>query len=170
MSEYIRTTRECPLSQLRPELRQALRDYFKEHKLNDPSTETLLCCETTSEKKSTGKLVAWLSDKSDQIIHMGILLTPERLIWARRGDRSGIRVTAALLKDIRVKVYTSRLTQDTGLEVNGFVGDSRSKVRGYLGMESEAVAQKFCDLVKQAIDKVNPPVKRKLPAWLGGDR
>jgi hypothetical protein len=168
MSEYNRFTRECTLGQLRPELRQAIRAFFKEHELDEQSAGILACYETTSEKKSTGKLVAWLNDQSDTTVHLGMLLTPDWLIWARSGDRSGTRLNAANLKEIRVKVYSSRLTQDAGLEVSGYISSSKGRVKGYIGMESEAVAQKFCDQVKQAIDKVNPPSARKMPRWLGG--
>lgn len=70
------------------------------------------------------------------------------------------------MKEIRVKAYTSGLTRDSGLEVFGFIGDSKGRVRGYIGMGPETAAQKFCEIVTQAVETVNPPVKRKLPRWL----
>jgi hypothetical protein len=173
MSDYTRITRKCLVSHLRPELRKAIRDYSPSQALDNEaeyhslSAETISCYETTSERKSTGKLTSWLNGRSDTITHVGILLTPERLIWVRWGDQSGALLTAANLKEIRVKVYASILTKDTGLEVYGFIGDSKSRVRGYIGMESALIAQEFCDEIRQAIDKVNPPVKRKVPWWLG---
>ena len=36
MSDYNRTTRECQVSQLHPEVLLALRNYFQEQKLGDP--------------------------------------------------------------------------------------------------------------------------------------
>jgi elongation factor P--beta-lysine ligase len=51
MSDYNRTTRECSVSQLRPELFQAIRAYFQEHQLGELETETLSCIETISQKK-----------------------------------------------------------------------------------------------------------------------
>jgi hypothetical protein len=131
------------------------------------TAETISCYETTSERKSAGILTSWLNGRSDTITHVGILLTPERLIWVRWGDQSGALLTAANLKEIRVKVYASVLANDTGLEVYGFIGDSKSRVRGYIGMESASIAQEFCDEIRQAIDKVNPPVKRKILGFLG---
>jgi hypothetical protein len=168
MSDYNRITRECPVSQLRPELLQAVRSHFQEHELGDLVSETLICYETTSHKQSAGKPVSWLDGQSDTTIHMGLLLTSEQLIWVRWGDQSGTRLTAAKLIDIQVRVYNSILTKDTGLEVSGYIGNSKGRVRGYVGMESKIVAQKFCDEVRQAINKVNPPTKRRLPKWLGG--
>jgi hypothetical protein len=75
MSDYYRTTRECSVRQLHPELRQAIRNYFQEHNLGDLDAETISCCETISEKKVTGRLISWLNDNSDTTIHTGILLT-----------------------------------------------------------------------------------------------
>ena len=129
--------------------------------------ETIRCYETTSERKSTGKLVSWLNNRSDTITCVGMILTPERLIWVRWGNQSGTLVTAANLKDIKVKVYASRLAGDTGLEVSGFIGNSQKRIRGYLGMELAFITQEFCDEIRQAIDKVNPPAKRKIPWWPG---
>jgi len=173
MSDYTRITRKCLVSHLHPELRKAIRDYSPSQALGNEaenhslSAETISCYETTSERKSAGKLTSWLNDRSDTITHVGILLTPERLIWVRWGDQSGTLLTAANLKEIQVKVYASILTNDTGLEVYGFIGDSKGRVRGYIGMESAPIAQEFCDEIRQAIEKVNPPVKRKVPWWLG---
>lgn len=170
MSTYSRTTRECLVSQLRPELHQAIQNYFQVQQLGDPEAEALMCCETTSRKKSASRLVSWLSGEGDTTVHTGVLLTSQRLIWVRSADGSGVVLTAAHLKEIQVKAYTSRLTQDTGLEVFGYIGDSKGRVRGYIGMGPELVAQKFCDEVKQAIIKVNPPTKKSLPQWLSGNR
>jgi hypothetical protein len=166
MSIYNRITRKCAVSQLRPELRKAVQDYFNALLLGDP--EGLSCYETTSERKSTRKLISWLDDQPDRTIYTAILLTPERLIWVRGGDRSETVMKAAHLKNIQVKVYTSWLMKDAGLEVSGEMEGSKGWIRGYLGMESEAIAQLFYDEVKPAIDKVKPPRKRRISWWWSG--
>jgi len=168
MSDYNRTTRECPVSQLRPELLQAIRNYFQEHRLGVLEAEALMCCETISRTKSAGGLARLLKDEPDSTIHTGMLLTSQLLIWVRSGDQSGTLLTAANLKDIRVREHTSLLERDNGLEVFGYIGNSNRRVRGYIGMGPELAAQKFCDQVKQAITKVTPPAKKGLPRWLGG--
>jgi len=170
MSDYQRTTRECSVRQLNPELFQAVQDYFREHRLGSLDAEILMCCETLSEKKSDNKLLSLLQGESDTTIHMGMLLTPERLIWVRSGDRSGTLLNAADLKEIQVRAYAPLFAKDTGLEIYGYVEGSKGRVRGYLGMGSEPVTQKFCEEVEKAIDKVRPPTsKRKWWArWLGG--
>ncbi|MEJ5309791.1 MAG: hypothetical protein WHX52_08465 [Anaerolineae bacterium] len=170
MSTYHRTTRECRVSELRPVLSQAIRDYFQARQLGDPEIEVLMCCETTSTKQAAGRLISWLEGESAATVYIGMLLTPQQLIWVRATDDSGVVLTAADLKDIRVRAYTSVLTRDAGLEVFGVIGDSRGRVRGYIGMGPEAAAQKFCEAVIRAVEAVNPPVKRTLPKWLTFDR
>ena len=168
MSEYIRTTRECSLSQLHPELLQAIRDYFQEHKLGHLEAETLLCCETISRKKNTAKMISWWSGKSDTIIYVGMLLTSQWLIWVRHGDQSGTLLNAANLKHIRAEFYTFPFSRDSGLEIVGYIGDTNERVRGYIGMGADLAAQKFCEEVKQAITKTNPPTKKDLFKWMTG--
>jgi hypothetical protein len=166
MSPYNRTTRECPVNELRPELHQAIQDYFQEQQLGDPETETIICCETVSTKERTGRLPSWLDGEGDTTVYTGMLLTSQQFIWVRSSDDSGVVLTAANLNEIRVRAYTPFLTSDAGLEVYGFIGDSKGRIRGYIGMGPEADAQKFCEAVVQAVDTVNPPLKRKLFGWL----
>jgi hypothetical protein len=169
MSDYNRTTRECSVSQLHPEIRQAIQSYFKEHELGNPQAETLLCCETISEKKTFGGLVSMLKSTEDTTIHTGMLLTSQWLIWVRKGDRSGTVVNAADLKEIQVREYASIFAPDTGMEILGFIGESKQQARGHVGMGTEAAAQKFLEEVQKAITAANPPPPpKKFPRWLGG--
>ncbi len=170
MSDYNRTTRECPVSRLRPELFLSLQNYFQEHKLGDLEAETLLCCETTSTKKSINKLISWLNDGLDTTVHTGILFTSQWLIWVRSGDKSGTYLASADLKQISVRVYTSLFTRDAGLEVSGHIEGSKGVMRGHIAMESAVAAQKFCDEVNQAIIKVNPPAPKNISRWWGGTK
>jgi hypothetical protein len=168
MSDYNRTTRECSVSQLHPEIRQAIQSYFQEHELGDLEAETLMCCETISTKKNSSGLVSLLKGTEDGTTHMGMLLTPQWLIWARRGGESGIVLNAANLKEIQVRSFLSILTKDTGLEISGYIADTKSQVRGYIGMGTELAAQKFFEEVQKAITVVTPPTKKGWPKWLGG--
>ncbi|HNT73573.1 MAG TPA: hypothetical protein PKH77_01000 [Anaerolineae bacterium] len=168
MSRYDRTTRNCLVSELPTELLQAVRDYSQEQQLGDVEAETLFCCETLSTKKSAGRLPSWLEDDLDATLHTALLLTPQWLIWARQGDRTKPVVMAANLKDIQVKAYTSRFTKDTGLEIVGYIGVARRRARGYVGLGADAAAQEFCEAVKAAISKVNPPAQRRPLKWWGG--
>jgi hypothetical protein len=167
MSAYIRFTRECPFGQLRPELVQAIREYAQNHReLGNVEVEVLMCCETTSEKKSTDALAALLGENPDTLLYTGMLVTPQWLIWARYGEKSGVTVSSAKLQDVQVRAFASRLLKDRGLEVSGYIGDSKGRVRGYIGMGPEPATQKFCDQVQQAIEKVSPKPAKKLFGFL----
>jgi len=168
MSEYNRTTRECSVNQLQPEVFHALKTYFHEKNLGDVEVETVLCCETISTKKHAGGLFSQLSPAVDTTIYTGAILTSEWLIWVRSGDTSGTMLSAANLNNIIVNTYKSMFVNDSGLEIIGYIGDSKLVVKGYVGMGPEPAMQKFCDEVKQAIIRINPPKQTSRPKWLGG--
>jgi hypothetical protein len=167
MSDYTRSTIECSVKQLRPELRRALDEYFQRKSLGDIETETLLCCETVSERKEPNWFASLFGEKVGPPIYTAVLLTSAYLIWARGTLQSDIRVTGAELKFIRVKPYSSMFFSDTGLQVSGIVENSAT-ANGYIGMGPEPVAQKFCEEVQKAIVRINPSVGRKWPSWMGG--
>jgi hypothetical protein len=168
MSEYNRTTQECSVSQLHPRLLQAIQNYFQEHELGELQAETLLCCQTISKKKNPDKAGSRLNEKPDATLYSGILLTSQRLIWVQYGDKSGTRLHAADLNNIRARYHTSTFMKDAGLEIVGYIGDSNSCVRGYIAMGTDRAVQKFCEAVRQATLKENPPPKGWLK-WLAGD-
>jgi hypothetical protein len=157
MSNYKRYTRECTLEQLRPELLDALRAYLLGHGLADVEAQIVMCCETMSEKQTTSVLASLFGEDVDQTYYTGAFFTPQILVWVRSGDKTGAAVVSAQLREIRVRPYASPLVKDAGLEVIGYVGDSRTQLRGYIGLGTELAARKFCEAVKQAVDKVNPP-------------
>ncbi len=171
MADFKRYTRECSFDQLRPELAQAMRDYIENQKLVGIETDILMCCETTSEKTTPNRssgLLAWLGeDDPDTVVYTGMFVTPEWLFWARIGDKSGTLVTSANFRNVKVKPFSSRFDDDTGLEVSGFIGDAPGRVKGYIGMGPEEAARKFCDVVVQAADKVRKEARPKRRIRLG---
>ena len=170
MSDYIRTTRDCSVNHLRPELFTALRNYFQEHELGDLAAETILCYETTSKRKEKNKLFSWLNAGMDETVHMAVLYTSEWLAWVRSGDQSGLHVSVAELKQVGVRVYASLLTREAGLEIAGHIEGTKGIMRGVVAMESLSAAEKFCDEVTQAIVKVRPPVENPISRWWGGTK
>jgi hypothetical protein len=164
-SDYHRSTRECALAELKPELNQAIHEYLSRQRLSNVEVEVLMCCETISEKKPIGSLEAFLGGDPDTILHTGMLVTPHWLVWARSGDKTGTIVQSAQLQDIKAQVYSSQLVKDNGLELYGYIGNSTRRVRGYIGLGPEEAAQKFCQTVIEAIDKATPkkpPLKRRV--------
>jgi len=93
---------------------------------------------------------SWLSGQTDRIFSTRRwVLTPERLIWCAAGSIWNCS-NRRQLENIRLKCMPSWLMKDAGLEVSGIMDGSKSWIRGYLGMESEEIAQHFYDEVKQA--------------------
>ena len=157
MSSYKRFTRECTLEELRPELLLALREYLLGHGLADIEAQIVMCCETLSEKQKTSFLASLVGEDLDETYYTGAFFTPQVLVWVRSGDKTGASVVSAQLREIHVRPFASPLVEDAGLEVNGYVGDSSTRIRGYIGLGTESAASRFCEAVKQAVDKVNPP-------------
>lgn len=168
MSRYIRTTRECSVSQLHPSLVQAVREYFQKYQLGDVDTGVLKCCETISEERNAGRLSTFLDGNPDKVIRLALLHTADWLIWAASGDQSGIKVNGARLFGLKVKVFVARRSEYMQLEISGIIGNTKEYVRGTLEMGPELAAQKFCEEVEKAVLKVNPPVKRKFLGLMGG--
>jgi hypothetical protein len=147
-----------------------MQEYFQAHNLGEVEAETLLCCETVSEKKAGSLLSGWLETDMDTTTYIDLVLTAQSLVWARSGDRSGLHVVGAKLMNIRTRSQVSLFSKDFGLEINGLIEDAKSNIRGIIGLGPEPAAQKFCDEVYQAIEKINPTPVRKFPAWMGGNR
>lgn len=162
MSAYNRTTRACSVDQLQPEMFRAIQEYSQKHELGDLQADALACCETVSIRENTGTLAGWLSGDPDTTVHMGILLTPEFLIWVHLGDKTGLRLNAANLRNIRTEYYMSLSGKDAHLSIMGYISDAKGGVRGTIALGPEPEAEKFCEQVKQAILKVAPPPKKKI--------
>jgi hypothetical protein len=161
MSTYKHTTRGCPVSEFHADLRQVMHAHFLTNGLGDPATEALQCCETISTKDKPSRLPAWLLDEPDTTIIMGMVLTPQWLVWARSGDRSGLVLNAANLKNIQTGIFISKKTNDVLLEITGYVEGSKERTRGTLALGSEEAALRFAEALKEQNTKMNPPSKRK---------
>jgi hypothetical protein len=167
MSDYIHTTQECSVSELHPELLQVIQNYFQEHAVGNLQSDIAICCETVSRRKNASKAVSWLDGKPDTTTYTGMLLTSQWFIWAHHGDQSGTQVHAASLNEIQAEFYTRPFSKDAGLKIVGFVGENNAHIRGYIGMENNQAAQRFCEEIKQAILKANPPTSKNLFKWFG---
>jgi hypothetical protein len=167
MSDYIRTTRECSTNELHPELLQAMQAYFQEHAVGNLQADVIMCCETISTRKNAGKAFSWLDDRPDTTIYTGMVLTSKWFIWAHHGDQTGTQVHGASLNEIQADFYSPLFSRDSGLRIMGFVKENNTHVRGYIGMENNEAAQKFCEEIKQAILKANPPTRPDLFKWFG---
>jgi hypothetical protein len=158
MGDYNRSTRECVFEQLRPEMVSAIRAHAEKYALSDLESNILMCCETTSEKKKKGFVASiffssLLGGDPDPVHYTGIFVTPKWLVWIHSGAKRGVHVSTAKLKDVSVSDFNSKLVDDTGLEVFGFIGGRAERVTAFIGLGAGSVAQRFSETVKRAIEQ-----------------
>lgn len=152
MSDYIRSTRECALSALRPEWAAALRRRLEREAWSDLEAEVLMCCETTSTKPKKG-----LFGKAEVIL-TAMLVTPRWLVWATGREGESPAAVLVPLCDLQVQDYEQsdlhRLMPDAGLNINGLptpVEGERGSV--FLGLGPEPAAQKFREILRAALEQ-----------------
>jgi hypothetical protein len=167
MPDYRRTTRLCPFDQLQPELVTIIRAHLQAQNLGNPIDETLMCCETTIDKIGAAWYDGLIGDTSDTISYLALILTPQRLIWARSGDRTTATAASAPLSDLFVKVIRPRNTRDFGLQLNVRMAGTRGRVTGQLLMGSEPAAKTFCEEIGRVMQIPTKPRKGLWPQWLG---
>ena len=157
MSNYKRKTRACTFEELQPTLHQALRAYISAHELTGIEAQILICCETLSERQKTSVLETLFGEDRDLVYYLAAFLTPEWLVWARNGDHTKTTVVAAKLKDIHVRQMAFLTVNDTGIDIEGFVDGSFSKIHGYIALGPEPAAEEFWKAVQKAVVTANPP-------------
>ncbi len=152
MGEYLRVTRECTLDSMHPVLAAAIRAYVEKYELEDVEASALICCETTSTKQKKK-----LFSRKTEVVLTGIILGPKRLIWATGKENDSPGVLMVRLSDARVEDYEKssmyKMIQDTGVNIFGLpTADGFGSA--FIGLGPEPVAQRFRDVLKEAIAKV----------------
>lgn len=150
MREYRRTTRECSVAELHPELMKAVREYAGKQNLGDIESEAIICCETTSERLKKGLLSRFFGDPDD-FHHTAMLLTPVLLIWGTTGKRRGTSIVSARLADIEVRDYDSSLIEDSGLDIFGFLNQSPERGQAFIGLGEGEAAERFRRALKERV-------------------
>jgi hypothetical protein len=153
MSDYQRTTRECTLETIPPTLATTLRDHIEKYELGNLSNDALICCETISTREKKG-----LFKRQIEQTVMIVVLTPQWLIWTAEVDSKPPATLSARLRDIQVQDYEKsemhNLVQDTGLNISGLRTNATAVGTAFIGLGPEPAAQKFRDLLKDALLKV----------------
>ena len=89
------------------------------------------------------------------MIQTGIILTPRWLIWATGKENEFPGVLAAKLGDLRVQDYEKsdmyRMIQDSGINISGLHTGTADLGSAFIPLGSEPAAQRFRDLLKEAI-------------------
>ena len=161
-SPYHRTTRDCSLTDLRPELLAAIRAHVEERKLGDVEAQMLICCETTNEQrelKGLEKLRARLlgPHDPDPVHYTGVVVTPAWLIWTTSGAKRGTVTLSARLRDVEIREFSARYAEfgieDSGIDVFGLIGYSAERGSVFIGLGREPAAEKLKDVLRGAVQQ-----------------
>ncbi|MCE7905528.1 MAG: hypothetical protein DYG87_07005 [Anaerolineae bacterium CFX3] len=141
MGDYKRTTRECTLDSLRPELGEALRAHVEKYNLGDILADAKVCVETASEKTKKGLF------GGGETVYTAAVLTKDWLVWANSGTKTPVHAMSARLNQITVQDYAqssfAKMIPDTGVNVNGLKTDSPEAGTTFIGLEENAAGVKF---------------------------
>ncbi len=141
MGDYKRTTRECTLDSMRPELSAAIRAHVEKHNLGDILSSAVMCVETTSEKIKKGLF------GGGETNYTAAVLTNDWLVWANSGTNVKPHAMSARLTQITVQDYAkssfAKLISDTGVNINGLKTDSSETGTTFIGLEENAAGIKF---------------------------
>ena len=152
MSEYLRTTRECGLDEMRPELAAAIRAQIEQYHLDTSESAALICIETTATKQKKGLF------GGGEVIYTGVLLTPKWLLWAAGKQKEKPAVISARMQDIIVQDYEKsamyKLMPDEGINITGRYTDVTQQGMSFIGLGPEPAAQKFRQALHEAVQKV----------------
>ena len=152
MGEYQRTTHECSLGSMHPGLAASIRAHIQKFELGDIEVSALMCCETVSTRQKKG-----LFGSKDEVVLTGVLLTPEWLVWATGKENDPPDVLSARLRDIHVQDYETsdmyKMIADSGLNIRGLRTSATRLGVTFIGLGPEAAADKFRELLKDAIEK-----------------
>lgn len=152
MSHAQRTTRECALVELRPELAEAIRAHAQRQHWPDWETAIAACCETTTERTHTNRLGAWLNADAPALSSVALVATPDRLIWAFSSDRAQAGAASAQYKDMRLKIFTPKRSVDIAVEIYARMDGTRDMAGGRFMLDGSPDARHFAAEVKRLTD------------------
>lgn len=150
MADYDRSTRTCDIARVSPDILADMRRVAERFGA-DFEADVKACCETRSTKKKKGFFRSFGSGDPDPEHTTIVVLTSRWLIWSRRGPKSGIVTSLALLKEIALEDFAAARLGDHGLEVFGFVNGSTEKVHAFIGLGREPDGLSFKQAVQMAL-------------------
>lgn len=157
MGDYTRTTQELSFGRLRPEIHAAVEGHIEERELGDIESTLLFCCETENKKRKRGPLGKLpRSPDPDPVHYTAAIVTPDWLIWARSGEKSGTSVVSMRLAEIEVHDYRyGDLIADSGVSVFGFIGRAPRKSELFIGLGEESAAVEFRRILEEAVERAS---------------
>ncbi len=154
MGDWNRTTQECTLASLRPEVRQAIQKHIETYNLGPILSDPLMCIETQSVKKKKG---LFGSGDSKPVIVTAIV-TPRWLVWVV--EEKAVAALSVKLHDLAAVDYKDtpgyKLIPDTGIDLTGpFTGrigtEGEQRVSSFIGLGAEPAAVKFKETLLRSI-------------------
>jgi hypothetical protein len=143
MAEFSRTSRVVELDELDRSLLDAIRATLARNELDIVLLDVLKVCTT----ESTPLKRRWLLGPRRRPHTTAVVLTPTWLVWAT--DVSGAPVVSMCrLTDATVRRFSAPGTDDTGLEVTGFLDPTASQ-RGtaFVAIDTSRAGAEFAQLV-----------------------
>lgn len=151
MNAYTRSTRECAFADLPPELVTAIRKHIEKYKLGDNESAHLICCETTSTRK-TGLFANGL-----ETTVTGMFVTPYLLVWTNEEKKGQSLVKSALLRSLDVQDFENtamyKVSPDSGINITGRYTDVTKQGQSFIGLGSDPAGEKFRRVLQHAIQK-----------------
>lgn len=161
-SPFERSTHQCErVSDIRPDVLEALRAYVEKYELGDFESSAIACrvTDSVSVKKHGRK-------KGGDAQYTAIILTPVLLLWATAwmGD---ITVAWARLSEIEVGNYVDSpdydLIPDSGIDVFGFIKGGPERGSAFVGLGLEPAAEEFRITLGDSVVKAGGRWKRPSP-------
>jgi hypothetical protein len=149
MSEWKRLTRETSFEQLPVDLKAEIQKHIELYNLGDLLSDALMCIQTDSEKAKKGLFGL------AEIVHQTAIITPGWLVWVVSGTKTSPAVLCALLTNIVVRDYAhtpfAKMIPDSGIEVSGKFTDVAENGSAFIGLEDNAVGERFKATVIEAV-------------------
>jgi hypothetical protein len=153
MTDYLRSTRECSLSDLPSDLLDAIRSHSIKYHLGDIEHDAVICCETTSKnRRVTGILNRVLSGDPDPVRTTAIVITPQWFIGARTGSRSGIFAFSARLSDIKAREFEEpEPLGDRGIVISGKMTDIPQPMESWWGLGTGPASERLKQVLARSL-------------------
>jgi hypothetical protein len=163
VGDWNRSTFECKYEILPEDIRTEIQKHLEIFNLGLITSNYLTCIKTTSEKKKKGLF----SGGGNKLLISYVILTPTWLIYATSGDKSGIGILSAQLKDLNITDFKDspefQILKDTGLYITGIFtgktgihGDPR--VSTFIPLGEEPAADQFKERLMQAYQSTRKSV------------
>lgn len=145
-------THACPIEELNPKLKSAMRAHGKQFGLEDMESNVLMCCETKSTLQKNG-----LFGGREEVTFSAAYITPKWLVWATTANGNTPSAGSAQLRNIEAHDYELTalfaIFPNQGLNITGRYTDANKIGMTFISLGSEPDGQNFRHILKAALKK-----------------